>query len=318
MPVTTSSLLSVSQLSVHYPVGKRRLTAIDNISFTVEQGKTLAIVGESGCGKSTLARAICGLTPIGSGRIRLDGEPIDTSASNTVRSLGKRIQYIFQDPLDALDPRMTIGQILDEPLRHHFPDLSRSARRQRIEQALDNVAMSVEHLKRYPHEFSGGQAQRIGIARALVCEPSLLICDEPVSALDVSIQAQIINLLRQLQRQRQLTMLFISHDLRVVRQLADQVMVLYLGHVMESGPANALFDDPRHPYTRALLSAVPLDDPAAEKRRIEALRPLRGELPSPLDPPSGCVFRTRCPQAIPACAEFQPKTKGAHIVNCLS
>ncbi len=312
-------LLSISRLRVHYPVGRRRLVAIDDISLTLHRGETLAIVGESGCGKSTLARAICGLTPATAGKIEIEGEPIDPSASRAVRQIGRRVQYVFQDPLDALDPSMTIGQILDEPLRHHFPGLSRQARRRRVEQAAEDVAVSRQQLDRYPHEFSGGQAQRIGIARALVSEPSVLICDEPVSALDVSIQAQIINLLRELQRKRQLAMVFISHDLRVVRQMADRMMVLYLGRVMESGPADTLFEAPRHPYTRALLAAVPREEPAAERQRIATLEPLVSELPSPLDPPSGCVFRTRCPEATAACADHRPATAafGEPLVNCL-
>ena len=319
--MSTTAILSVSNLQVRYPVtDKRLLTAIDDLSLTLHRGETLAVVGESGCGKSTLARAICGLTPISNGEIRLGRERLHNGDRRAVRRIGKHIQYVFQDPLDALDPRMTIAEILAEPLRRHFPNLTRGERQQRIATTLDAVALSPRHLTRYPHEFSGGQAQRIGIARALICEPSILICDEPVSALDVSIQAQIINLLQDIQRERRLAMLFISHDLRVVRHIADRMMVLYLGRLMEAGPATDLFDQPHHPYTRALLAAIPKADPAEEQQRLQATPPLGSDLPSPLDPPSGCVFRTRCTRAIPPCETYRlpsARRHPNHIVNCL-
>jgi len=320
-PLNTTAILSVSNLQVRYPVsGRRMLTAIDDLSLTLHHGETLAVVGESGCGKSTLARAICGLTPISAGEIRFGGERLHGGDRRAVRRIGKHIQYVFQDPLDALDPRMTIAEILAEPLRHHFPKLTRGERQRRIDTALDAVALSPRHLTRYPHEFSGGQAQRIGIARALICDPSILICDEPVSALDVSIQAQIINLLQDVQHERRLAMLFISHDLRVVRHIADRMMVLYLGRLMEAGPAAALFDQPRHPYTRALLAAIPKADPAEEQERLEATPPLGNDLPSPLDPPSGCVFRTRCPEAAEPCKTYRHppmELSLSHAVNCV-
>ena len=317
----SSPLLRVSHLTVRYSLSRHeQLTAIDDVSLQLQPGETLAVVGESGCGKSTLAKAICGLLPATGGDVFLHGEALPARPQQRIRFAARHMQYIFQDPLDALDPRMTIGEILAEPLRGLNPELSAAERQRRIEQALDDVAMPEASLHRYPHEFSGGQAQRISIARALVSEPAILICDEPVSALDVSIQAQIINLLGRLQHERNLAMLFISHDLRVVQHLADQMIVLYLGKLMESGPATRLFEQPQHPYTRALLAAIPRPDPAAERERISLGSTLHGDLPSPVNPPSGCVFRTRCPEAIPACAQYQPaagKTAAAMRVNCL-
>ncbi len=317
----SSPLLRVSHLTVRYSLSRHeQLTAIDDVSLQLQPGETLAVVGESGCGKSTLAKAICGLLPASSGDILLHGEALPSRPQQRIRFAARHMQYIFQDPLDALDPRMTIGEILAEPLRGLNPELSAAERQRRVKQALDDVAMPEASLHRYPHEFSGGQAQRISIARALVSEPAILICDEPVSALDVSIQAQIINLLGRLQRERNLAMLFISHDLRVVQHLADQMIVLYLGKLMESGPATRLFEQPQHPYTRALLAAIPCPDPAAERERIALGSTLHGDLPSPVNPPSGCVFRTRCPEAIPACAKYQPaaaKSAAAMRVNCL-
>jgi len=319
--LSTTAILSVSNLQVRYPVsGRRMLTAIEDLSLTLHRGETLAVVGESGCGKSTLARAICGLTPFSAGEIHLEGKRLHNGHRRAVRRIGKHIQYVFQDPLDALDPRMTIAEILAEPLRHHFLNLTRGERQRHIDAALAAVALSPRHLTRYPHEFSGGQAQRIGIARALICEPSILICDEPVSALDVSIQAQIINLLQDIQRERRLAMLFISHDLRVVRHIADRMIVLYLGRLMEAGPAAALFDQPRHPYTRALLAAIPKADTAEEQQRLKTALPLGSDLPSPLDPPSGCVFRTRCPEAVEPCKKAPGHSASpslTRVVNCI-
>ncbi len=313
-------ILSVKHLTVRYPLARgQSLTAVKDVSLTLQRGETLAIVGESGCGKSTLARAICGLTGSSKGEIQLEGGTDTSKGKAKLHSIGRHIQYIFQDPLDALNPHMTIGTILQEPLKNLYPAMTTAERQQRIMQAIDDVALSPEHLSRYPHEFSGGQAQRIGIARALVSEPEILLCDEPVSALDVSIQAQIINLLQRLQQQRQLAMLFISHDLRVVRHLADRVMVLYLGRVMEIASAVTLFNKPRHPYTRALLDAIPLSDPRQEQQRLKTTTPLRGDLPSPIAPPSGCVFRSRCPIADNDCAQKAPpaeEKEDGHLVYC--
>ncbi len=316
-----TALLQIESLSVSYPLDRHRhLLAVEKVSVELPSGTTLAIVGESGCGKSTLARAVCGLTPISSGTVRLQGErigsphqPVDT------RRIGHLVQYIFQDPFDALDPRLTVRKILEEPLRYLARQLTAKERENRILQALSEVALAAEHLERFPHEFSGGQAQRIGIARALVTEPRLLLCDEPVSALDVSIQAQIINLLLDLQRNRQLGLFMISHDLRVVRHLADRILVLYLGQVMEIAPTSALFGAAHHPYTHALLTAIPKSDPAAERERLRCTQAHLQPPPSPIARPTGCVFYSRCPHADQRCRTERPqrtRINEQHVVYC--
>ncbi|GAB2898570.1 ATP-binding cassette domain-containing protein [Paraburkholderia jirisanensis] len=324
------TLLSVDDLTVHFSVphgGRRALPwspkatvrAVERVSFDVRRGETVGLVGESGCGKSTLARALIGLAPVTSGSIRWRGAQTVNGARRDVAQLRRDVQMIFQDPLASLDPRMTIEQIVAEPLRTHRSGIGRADLRARVLAMLERVGLNAYHLQRYPHEFSGGQCQRVGIARALIAEPQLVICDEPVSALDVSIQAQIVNLLRDLQRELSLSLLFVAHDLAVVKAISHRVLVMYLGRVMEFGTKQAVYGEPQHPYTRALLAAVPTPDPAIERTREHVL--LRGELPSPLDPPSGCVFRTRCPQAIDACAGEVPgavvRAQPASRVACI-
>lgn len=299
-------LLVVQQLGVDYRIRQglavHTLRALDDISFELQRGSTLGVVGESGSGKSTLARALLRLLPVTRGRIRLGGADLLSLEGPALRALRPRLQMIFQDAQAALDPRLRIGAIVAEPLREFRPQLSAVQRQQQVEAMLARVGLRPELTSHYPHELSGGQAQRVGIARALMLQPELLVCDEPLSALDVSVKSQISNLLKDLQQHLQLSMIFISHDLAAVRFSADRLLVLYLGRVMELAPADLLYRRPLHPYTRALLAAVPRPDPQ-QRRHIE---PLAGEIPSPLDPPSGCVFRTRCPLAIARCAIEQP------------
>jgi oligopeptide transport system ATP-binding protein len=310
------TVLSVQDLQVHFKVprgaypwsSKATLRAVEGVSFQIRRGETVGLVGESGCGKSTLARAIIGLTPVTAGSVRWrDAETVRDGhrPADTMQRLRKDVQMVFQDPLASLDPRMTIEQIVAEPLKVQRPGLGRDETRARVLAMLERVGLGTHHLARYAHEFSGGQCQRIGIARALVGEPQLVICDEPVSALDVSIQAQIVNLLRDLQRELSLSLLFVAHDLAVVKAISHRVLVMYLGRVMELGTRREVYGSPQHPYTRALLSAVPRPDPATERTRTHAV--LSGEMPSPLNMPSGCAFRTRCPDAIAACADAVPQ-----------
>lgn len=298
-------LLRAADLQVRFDVRGRRhapVRAVDGVSFDLAAGETLGIVGESGCGKSTLARALVGLVRPSAGRLELRGEDL-LQARRRSRRQRRDLQLVFQDPLAALDPRMTAGRIVAEPLRSFEPQLTRAERHSRVAAMLARVGLERRHLNRYPHEFSGGQCQRIGIARALIAAPAVLVCDEPVSALDVSIRAQIVELLQTLQQELDLALLFIAHDLAVVRQISHRVLVMYLGRAMELAPSDALYRRPRHPYTRALLAAVPVPDPV----RARTGRPvLEGEPPSPSAPPSGCVFRTRCPYAIARCAAEIP------------
>ena len=282
----------------------RQLHAVAGVDFVLNEGETLGIVGESGSGKSTLARALIQMVPA-SGKVLWQGKT-DLLALTPQQMMAYRrdIQMVFQDPLASLNPRMTIGQIIAEPLRTHFPAMSASEVKARVQLMMDRVGLLPNQINRYPHEFSGGQCQRIGIARALIVEPKLLICDEPVSALDVSSQAQVINLLARLQRELGITMIFIAHDLSVVKHVSDRVMVMYLGRMMEVADKRALFAAPQHPYTQALLSAVPIPDPVAERAKV--MIPLDGELPSPMSPPSGCVFRTRCFRAEARCTAEVP------------
>ena len=309
-------LLSVRDLKVHFTLASespwpwaapRVLKAVDGISFDIFPGETLGIVGESGCGKSTLARAVLNLIPASAGSIVWQGQEMRGADAGVWQGLRKSVQMIFQDPLASLDPRMTIGQIIAEPLHTHLPALPQAEVMQKVRAMMHKVGLTEQQINRYPHEFSGGQCQRIGIARALVLEPKLVICDEPVSALDVSIQAQIINLLMDLQAQMGLALVFIAHDLAVVRHISQRVMVMYLGRSMELAGKQAIYQSPRHPYTQALLSAIPTPDPRRERHKKQQL--LQGELPSPMNPPSGCIFRTRCPIATAACAEQRPELR---------
>lgn len=312
-------LLSVRQLRLTYrsqhhgrPVN---LPAISGVSFDLARGETLGVVGESGSGKSSLARAVLRLAQTQSGSIAFQGMDLLQASGAKLRAMRRHMQLVFQDPLASLDPRMTVGEIIAEPLLAFEPELTRSQRLERVTAMLHEVGLEGDHLLRYPHEFSGGQAQRIAIARALIAGPDLIVCDEPLSALDVSIKSQIGNLLKDLQRERQLSLLFISHDLAMVRFLCDRVLVLYLGRVMEIAPTEALFAGAGHPYTRALISAAPVPDP---QRASQPLALLDGEIPSPLSAPSGCVFRTRCPLALERCAREVPALRqvGRSVVSC--
>ena len=303
----SKALLEVQDIRTDFRVSggglfqpKRKLRAVNDVSFTLREGETLGVVGESGCGKSTLGRSLLRLIEPSGGRVLWQGEDIAKLSPEEMRLKRRDMQMIFQDPIASLDPRMTIGDIIAEPLTVFEAGLSKAQRRARVLEVMDTVGLSGDMLNRYPHEFSGGQAQRIGIARAIITRPKLVVCDEPVSALDVSIQAQIVNLLQELKRKFGLTMIFISHDLSIMRLISDRIMVLYLGRVVELAEKSALFADPKHPYTRALLSAAPVPDPKTARARQRIM--LRGDPPSPLDPPSGCAFRTRCPLAEERCA----------------
>ncbi len=318
-------LLKVRDVRVHFPIPKARdwpwqpmpmLKAVDGVSFDLYPGETLGVVGESGCGKSTLARALIGLVQARSGEIMWNGRNLAGMDDKGFHDVRRDIQMIFQDPLASLNPRMTIGDIIAEPLRNYEPDLSPDEVKSRVRQIMDRVGLLPNVINRYPHEFSGGQCQRVGIARALILKPKLVICDEPVSALDVSIQAQVVNLLKELQKEMGLSLIFIAHDLSVVKHISDRVLVMYLGNEAEVATAESLYANPTHPYTQALLSAVPVPDPKLEKNKEIQL--LEGDLPSPIKPPSGCVFRTRCPKAKDSCAKQKPDLQGAedHQVAC--
>jgi oligopeptide/dipeptide ABC transporter ATP-binding protein len=314
-PVTAAPengvLLEVRDLVKHYPVtvglmGRRVgvVRAVDGVSFAIRRGETLGLVGESGCGKTTTGRCILQLERPTSGSIRFEGQELTELGPEALRPVRRRMQVIFQDPYSSLNPRMTVGQIVAEPLAVHRLVPDAGARAHRMRELLSQVGLLPQHSRRYPHELSGGQRQRVGIARALALEPSLIVCDEPVSALDVSIQAQIINLLEDLGRQLGLTYLFIAHDLSVVRHISDRVAVMYLGRIVEVADRQALYQTPLHPYTRALLSAVPIPDPEVEAHRERMV--LGGEVPSPLRPPPGCAFHPRCPIAVDECRRTVP------------
>jgi oligopeptide transport system ATP-binding protein len=324
-PAVGDVLLEVRDLVKHFPVGgglfggkPGLVRAVDGVSFTIRRGETLGLVGESGCGKTTTGRCILQLERPTSGRIVFEGRDLTTLDERELRSVRRRLQVIFQDPYSSLNPRMTVAQIIAEPIAVHGILPTAAARASRVRDLLGRVGLLPQHGRRYPHELSGGQRQRVGIARALAVEPSLIVCDEPVSALDVSIQAQIINLLEDLQAEFGLTYLFIAHDLAVVRHISDRVAVMYLGKIAEITDRKELYDSPLHPYTKALLAAVPIPDPALEAERPRTV--LAGEVPSPLNPPSGCVFHPRCPIAIERCRGEVPPLREVtpgHWAACL-
>ncbi|MFC3912473.1 murein tripeptide/oligopeptide ABC transporter ATP binding protein OppF [Pseudaeromonas sharmana] len=319
-------LLEVNNLKVHFKIKSDKawpwspaltLKAVDGVSIKLYEGETLGVVGESGCGKSTFARAIIGLVPSTEGNVVWLGQDLTRLPHRELREKRKEIQMIFQDPLASLNPRMTIGDIIAEPLRTFYPQLPKQEVMDKVKAIMMKVGLLPNLINRYPHEFSGGQCQRIGIARALILEPKMIICDEPVSALDVSIQAQVVNLLKALQKEMGLSLVFIAHDLSVVKHISDRVLVMYLGNAVELGTGKQIYANPLHPYTRALMSAVPIPDPELERNKTIQL--LEGDLPSPIRPPSGCVFRTRCPLADAECAKTRPSIQGSddHAVSCL-
>jgi oligopeptide transport system ATP-binding protein len=311
----TELLLEARHLSMTFPVRSGTVQAVSDVSLQVHKGETLGLVGESGCGKSTLGRLLMRLLSPVSGEVLFDGKNIAIMDPRELHAMRRRMQIIFQDPYASLNPRMTLGEIIEEPLKTHHVGKNRTERREIVQHLMERVGIRPEFFGRYPHQFSGGQRQRIGIARALALEPEMIVCDEPVSALDVSIQAQILNLLHDLQKDYHLTYLFISHDLSVVRFIADRVCVMFLGKICEIGNVEEIFIHPRHPYTHYLLQSIPLPDPT---RRDEDRQLLTGEIPSPLHPPSGCRFRTRCPKAQEACGLQEPPLQGedGHCTAC--
>jgi oligopeptide transport system ATP-binding protein len=323
MTVSTEVLLNVEDLTMHFPIYqgllKRQvgaIRAVDGISFDVHRGETLGLVGESGCGKSTTGRAILQLYKPTSGKVNFDGSNLIELKGEELRHMRRKMQMIFQDPYASLNPRMSIGEIVGEPLIVHNIATGREVQ-DRVAHLLELVRLNPAFASRYPHEFSGGQRQRIGIARALALQPSFIVCDEPISALDVSIQSQVVNLLQELQEQFNLTYLFIAHDLSMVRHISDRVAVMYLGVMVELTDSHSLYTNPLHPYSQALLSAVPIPDPILEVKRNRVI--LEGDVPSPANPPSGCRFRTRCPFAEAICAEQRPEfreLKPGHFVAC--
>jgi peptide/nickel transport system ATP-binding protein len=324
-PAVDNTLLEVKNLKMYFPIVKgvlRRkigdLKAVDNVSFKVEKGTTLGLVGESGCGKTTIGRCILRIYNPTEGQIFFEGKDIANLKSSKIRPLRRKIQLIFQDPYSSLDPRQSADSIVGEPLKNHHITHSKKEFRERVEELFVTVGLNPNMANRYPHEFSGGQRQRIGIARALSCDPSFIVCDEPISALDVSIQAQIINLLQELQKKLELTYLFIAHDLSVVRHISDHIAVMYLGHIVEVTNWKELYENPLHPYTKALLSAAPIPDPFVERKRERIV--LKGEVPSLMNVPKGCAFHPRCWMAVEECRQAVPPLRQVapdHQVACV-
>jgi oligopeptide transport system ATP-binding protein len=314
----TDNILEVRNLKKYFDMGRGKvLKAVDNVTFSIKRGETFGLVGESGCGKSTTGRTIIRLYNATSGEVLFNGQNVHKLAGRELKQFNRKMQMIFQDPYASLNPRMTVGDIIGEGIDIHKL-LTGRQRQERIYSLLETVGLNSEHASRFPHEFSGGQRQRIGIARALAIEPEFIIADEPISALDVSIQAQVVNLLKQLQKERGLTYLFIAHDLAMVKHISDRIGVMYLGALVEVAEGNELYRKPLHPYTEALLSAIPIPDPEVERTRERII--LEGDVPSPINPPSGCRFRTRCPKAMPECAHVVPELKEVepnHHVACL-
>jgi len=326
-----NNLISLEDLKVYFDLGgggllskitggsteKRVVKAVDGVTFNIKEGETLGLVGESGCGKSTLGKALLRLTPITGGKAMYRGKDIAHLSTSEMREQRKNLQMIFQDPYASLNPRMTIGNIIGEPIRNFGLANGKSVEKM-VQDLMETVGLSRRFIKRYPHEFSGGQRQRIGIARALALDPEFIVADEPISALDVSIQAQIMNLMNDLQKEKNLTYLFISHDLRAVRHVSDRVAVMYLGEIVELAEGKDIYAEPLHPYSKALISAVPVPDPEIEAKRERVI--LTGDVPSPINPPSGCHFHTRCPYAVDECKTTEPKLveiKPNHYASCI-
>lgn len=316
--MSTENILEVKDLTKHFKAGRHQMVhAVDGVSFTLQRGKTLGLVGESGCGKSTCARTIIRMYDVTSGRVVLDGTDITAMNQKELKPLRRKMQMIFQDPYASLNARMTVRDIIAEPLLAHGIVKNKNEANELVYPMLNRVGLTKEHANRYAHEFSGGQRQRVGIARALVLQPELVICDEPISALDVSIQAQVINLLKDFQDEKGVSYLFIAHDLSMVRYVSDEVGVMYLGQLAELSEADEIYRHPLHPYTKGLLGSVPVANPKLARQKVKSS--IEGDIPSPIDPPSGCRFHTRCPYAKPECSQQVPvlhDAGGGHLVAC--